>query len=66
MANPWKTTVTVYDHKLRERVTVTLAVTIDWQAVANELGPKAYRNKSRKSKLVAGAIVGEIIKTKEA
>lgn len=61
MSTPWKTTVRVYDRKLREHVTVTLALTIDWQAIANELGPKAYENKSRKSKLVAGAIVGEIV-----
>jgi hypothetical protein len=61
MSQPWKTTVRVYDHKLRQHVSVSLAVTIDWQAVANELGPKAYENKSRKSKLVSGAIVGEIV-----
>lgn len=60
-SKPWKTTVRVWDSKTRQHVNVTLAVTIDWQAVANELGPKAYANKSRKSKLLDGGIVGEIV-----
>ena len=58
---PWKTDVRVWDDETRRHITVTLAVTIDWQAVAQELGPNAYRDKSRKSKLLDGGIVGEIV-----
>lgn len=61
MSKPWVTTVRVWDREAREYRNVKLAVTIDWNAVAAELAPKAMRNKSRKSSLVAGGITGKIV-----
>jgi len=57
----WKTTARVWDSKAGAYVTVHLALDIDWQRIADTMAPKAYRNKTRRTALVAGAIKAEIV-----
>lgn len=53
--------VRVFDNSTQKFVSKILEIEVDWQAVAEELAPKAQKSKSKKSKLIAGAIVGKLI-----
>lgn len=46
--------VSVYDSKQKKYVTLDVRVTIDPQSVAEQLGSRAMRNKSGKSRLAVG------------
>jgi hypothetical protein len=47
------------------RVWVSLDITIDIKAIAAEMAQKAYWNKSKKSKEIAGAVVVDIVQEGE-
>lgn len=57
---PWKTTARVWDAQAKAYVTVKLAVAIDWDAIALDLARRAIRNRSGRSAMLAGAVVGKI------
>lgn len=63
---PWKTEARVWDAQAGAYVTLRLEVTIDWNAIALDLGRRAVRNKSGRSGMLAGAVKGKIIERKEA
>lgn len=62
MASEWKPKVRVYDSKVKDFVSVTLAVEINWNAIAVLLAQQAIRNKSRKATQLHKALKAEIIK----
>jgi hypothetical protein len=53
-------TARLYIEAARDYRQVTLAVEIDTQELAQWLGPRALRNKSRKAKVLGTAIVAKI------
>lgn len=62
MQNPtFRRTVRLYDDVAKGFITRDIEITIDIQAVADSLARKAIKNKSKKSKLVAGDIVGALV-----
>jgi len=61
MAKQWKPTARVYDRKIKDYVTVTLAVDIDWDAIAKQMAEQAWSNKSGKATQLHGAIKAKII-----
>ncbi len=63
MAKPWKTNALVVD-RTGAMKTVALEVEINWQALADELGTRASKNKSGRSGLLAGLIKAKIVKGK--
>lgn len=46
-----------YDSKERRTVEVLVEVEVDWESLAQTLGPKALRNKTRTTRLQAGVKV---------
>ncbi|QKC89980.1 hypothetical protein EB230_17375 [Mesorhizobium sp. NZP2234] len=62
MQNPtFKRAVRVWDDGTKSFVSRNIEITINIQAVADALARKAIKNKSKKSKLVAGDIVGALV-----
>ncbi|AZO67673.1 hypothetical protein [Mesorhizobium sp. M6A.T.Cr.TU.016.01.1.1] len=57
----FKRAVRVWDDGSKSFVSRFIEITIDLQSVADALAPKAIKNKSKQSKLVAGAIVGKLV-----
>ncbi len=56
---PWRPSARVYESG--QMVTLTLDVTIDWDAIAQQLGKAAARNKTGKTGMLHGAIKATII-----
>lgn len=54
-------TVRVYDRKAKEWISVDVYVEINAQALADHLGPKAYANRSGKTKVQGGIIVATVV-----
>lgn len=62
MVNPtFRRTVRLWDDGAKTFVTREIEVTINIQAVADALARKAIKNKSKKSKLIAGDITGALV-----
>ena len=56
----YKQKVVVYDLK-RNPTNITVALDIDVDAIAHELGQKAFRNRTRKSRGLGGLVVAKVI-----
>lgn len=61
MAREWKPEVRVWDSKAKQHVTIKLEVGIDWNAIAQQLGNQAMKNKSGRSAMLHGGIKAKII-----
>ncbi|MER9003311.1 hypothetical protein NKI15_06740 [Mesorhizobium sp. M0862] len=62
MGNPtFRRVVRLWDDATKSIVTREIEINIDVDAVALALAKKAIKNKSKKSKLIAGDIVGALV-----
>lgn len=57
----FKRAVRVWDRKNKTYLSVWVEVTINEMLLANHLGEKAIKNKSKKSAIQSGIIVGKIV-----
>lgn len=62
MANPtFRRVVRIWDDLTKNVVTREIEIAIDVDSLAVALAKKAIKNKSKKSKLIAGDIVGALV-----
>ena len=60
MSKPWKTNVTVWNSRKAAHETVSVEIDIDWHGVAKHLAKKAIMNKSGRSAILSGLVVGKV------